>query len=172
MPARTKNAAKNGVVEGTISKNAPTMLDRFTERLAAEAEIGATEFDGQAIAEQVAERILAAETLEDAVAAQSGGMLSGKDVVNIPLEVTSYGTREADSRFREHGLGYFFVIDAINTDTGEEIQFACGAMNVMLLIWKAHNQGALPLLCVVRSREVANGDLLTLELSAKPTVRK
>ena len=73
-------------VEGQTS--APRAFDRYKRALAGEAEMTAGEFDASEISASITDRMLVADTLEEAFEVQESGLLSGQDMVDIWISKT------------------------------------------------------------------------------------
>lgn len=130
------------------------------------AEAAAEEMDSKQITQNVVTAMLEADSLEAAIAAQDQGMPSGKDMVDVEQEVREFDFVRSDDKY-DSPLGvYVRVTNAVRLDTLEPIVYATGAANVVTLFRKAQRAGRLPLQCVIRSRETAKGELLTLHLIA------
>lgn len=157
-PARS---GKSGEVQ---SKSA---FNKYVDILHTEAELSAV--DGKSVAAAVTEKIYTADTLEEAFAAQDQGLASGKDLVDVELEVRAFDIVKSDDQFKDGSpLGvYVRVTDCIRLDTLEEVQWATGAPNVVNILWKARNMERLPLECVIKGKVTANGTLLMLRPLAR-----
>lgn len=143
---------------------------RFKDHLANLAELHADEVNGDDIAKNVIDSMLEADSLEAAIAAQDAGILDGRDMVGVPLEVRDWTVVKGDQKF-ETPLGHYFrfgdkdgYADAIDLRTGQPAVFATGAPNVCTLLHKARMTGRLPLHCEITSRDTKNGTLLGLKL--------
>lgn len=147
-------------------------IDRFKDQLALAA-TAADDFDSSEIAAKVVDAIFAAETDDDAFAAQDSSLLSGKDMADVEISVTDYNVVKGDAKYETHSLGYYMRVNAVIVETGQEVTFACGATNVMALLWKVTGGGSrnLPFACVIRGRDTQNGTLLTLRPLTKRAVR-
>lgn len=166
MPEKSSNVAS---ASGTVEAKRPyqRLIDHLG--LLAEAHSGVT--DGDAIAADIMDRMLESGSLEDAIAIQDAGLPSGQDMVDVEQLVRSFTVHRSDRAKADHSLGFYLRIDAVRIETGEEINYAVGARNVVVLLIQAMQQGRLPLECVIRSRSVENGDLLTLQLLPKRAVK-
>lgn len=147
-------------------------IDRFRDALALAAD-AADDFDAQEIAANVVENIMTAETDEAAFAAQDSSMPSGKDMADVEMLVNDFNVSKGDTKYEEHSIGYYMRVDATILETGTDVRFATGAINVMALLWKVTSGGSrnMPYGCVIRSRDTANGALLTLRPLAKRAVK-
>lgn len=168
----TENAKTPAKAPKTGQVQQASPFSRFVEMIRGEAELTETFDNGSEIMADVINRVLSAETLEDAFAAQDAGLQNGKDYVDVELTVNEFSVRTSDSKYRKDGdLGVYVRVDAVRLDTGETVQFFTGAPNVVVMLWQARKLDKLPLDCVVKSKETANGELLTLKPLAKRVVR-
>jgi len=165
MPEKSPARAQAGEV---IEKRP---YERFIEHLAMLAEANEGFDDGDSIAADVMDRMLTAGSIDEAVAIQNQGLPSGKDFADVEQLVRSIEVRKGDDEYEQHSLGYYLKIDATRIDTGEEITYACGARNVVVILVQAMHEGRLPLECVFRSKKTKNGALLTLQYLPKRAVR-
>lgn len=160
MTSKSVDASKSGQVVKA------TPVQRLIDRLALEAEMFSGEDTGDYV-ESILSTMIEAPTLEDAIEAQNSGSTGGKDLVGVELEVRSFYVLKATDRYKSPLKHYLIVNDVIRLDTLEQSPFNTGAPNLVINFLKARDTDRLPLQCVIRSREVANGDLLTLELLPK-----
>lgn len=168
MSGQEKSPVKTG--DKIIAK---PPFERFVENIRAQAKLNAGMSNGSEIAEQIIGNILEAETLEDAFAAQDTSMKNGKDVVDIDMTVKEFEFLPSDAKLAESStLGVYARITAVNLFDGEEFTFATGAANVLTILWKAQQTDRLPLDCVIKAKDTANGQLLTLRPLPKRVVRQ
>lgn len=169
MTDNAKAPAKRPV-SGQVQNASP--FSRFVEMIRNEAELTETFDNGSEIMADVINRVLSAETLEDAFAAQDAGLQNGKDYVDVELNVTEFTVRTSDSKYRKDGdLGVYVRVDATRLDSGENVQFFTGAPNIVVMLWQARKLDKMPLECVIKSKETANGELLTLKPLSKRVVK-
>lgn len=167
--ADNKSTPAKTSTSGQVTQLSP--FERFKQQIQGEAEL-TKEFASDNIAADVIGRILEAETLDDAFKAQESGLQNGKDFVDVELIVNDFEVRPSDSKYSEHSaLGVYVKVIGARLDNGETVQFFTGAPNVVALLWKARYSDALPLDCVIKSKETANGELLTLRPLPKRVVR-
>jgi hypothetical protein len=119
--------------------------------------------DGDSVAADVMDRMLAASNLDAAIDIQNQGLPSGKDFIDVEQAIRSIEVRAGDEEYADHSLGFYLKIDSVRLDTGEDITYACGARNVVVILVQAMHAGRLPLECVFRSRKTKQGALLTLQ---------
>lgn len=168
----TENAKTPAKAPKTGQVQQASPFSRFVEMIRGEAELTETFDNGSEIMADVINRVLAAETLEDAFAAQDAGLQNGKDYVDVELTVNDFSVRTSDSKYRKDGdLGVYVRVDAVRLDTGESVQFFTGAANIVVMLWQARKLDKLPLDCMIKGKETANGELLTLKPLPKRVVR-
>lgn len=157
-----ERAARTGTVEGRSPKQ------RFIERLELEASM---EESGESIVDVILDRMAAAgDNVDEMFAAQDVSLPSGKSLVDMEMSVIGFVVRKGDPQYEENGLGYYYVIDAVNVDTGEEIKFATGAANVLILLMNLRQAGRLPITVAIRGKQTGKGTLLTMRRAGPRTV--
>lgn len=168
--------AESKAVQAT-SVNAPKAFDRFKESMAQEAELSASfsDEDRLLITEQVVERMLSANSLEEAIAAQDAGMPSGQTIMDLEHEVAGFEVVKSDKP--DAPLGHYLRVQAIalheftnegfSVQPGEEFTYAVGAPNPVTLLMKARGDNRLPLEIVLRGKKTDGGTLLLLRLVPK-----
>lgn len=159
--------------EGTVIANRG--FDRYMTALSGEAEMTAGEFDASEITANVADRMLSADTLEEAFEAQDSGLLSGQDLVDIEHEVISFEVVKSSKS--DAALGHYLRVQAaamednakLGLTVGEVFTYAVGAPNVVTLLYKARGLDRLPLRVVIREKATGKDDnkLLLLRLVPK-----
>lgn len=146
-PAR---AAKTGDVQ----KATPMQL--FMKRLEFEASEQLENAGDMAAA--TIEAMLAADSLEDAIAAQDSGMLSAKEhMVNVPHQINNITVRKGDKN-DGGGLGYYLIVEAFRHDTGEEVRYSVGAAYVLTALYKAREDGRLPSNFMIVTKKTGSGN--------------
>lgn len=149
--------------EAEIKKSTP--LTRFVQVLELEASDDTR--DTSDFVEQILINMIEAPTLEDTIKAQEAGSTSGKDLVDVELEIQWFSVVKSSDKYKSQ-LGHYVLVEkAIRLDSLEPVSFSTGAPNLIIPLWKARNEGKLPLQCVIRSRDTNNGELLTLQLLTK-----
>lgn len=160
-------AGKSVVQGNAVTRSA---LDRFISALDVESTVAETEFDAALITEQVTDRMFAADTLEDAIAVQDGGLTSGKDIVGV--EHTVLGFDVVKSNKADAVLGHYLRVNAASLADGAEFTYAIGAPNPVALLWKAREAGRFPLDIRYEAKTTASGnDMLLLRLVPARAVR-
>jgi hypothetical protein len=158
-----KGQDSNPVSEGTVETLGA--YQRFKRELLNMAEAGESFGDSaEEISARVADKMLSADTLEEAIAAQDAGLPNGQDLVDIEHTVISFDA--VKSAKAPHGA-YLRVyatalepIPALGVGTGEEFTYQVGAANVVPILWKASKAGRLPLAFVFRDKEMDSGGRL------------
>jgi hypothetical protein len=100
------------------------------------------------------------EDLDDLFKALAGGSIkSGKDdMVGIEHTVYSIGVHRGDFEFK-----YFLIVKAASLKDGREIEYSIGAPLCVILLFTLHERGQFPVNVVIRSKDVANGEMLYME---------
>lgn len=155
----------------------PRAFQRFTQQMAQEAELSASfsDADKALITEQVVERMLMANSLEEAIAAQDAGMPSGQTIMDLEHEVVGFEVVKSDKP--DAPLGHYLRVQAIalheftnegfSVQPGEEFTYAIGAPNPVTLLIKARGDDRLPIEIVLRGKKTDGGTLLLLRLVPK-----
>lgn len=106
--------------------------------------VSATIDDPAEVQKTIMEGILAAESFDDIFSENIGELESGRNLLGIPLMVT--GVRWNSSDFNEDGgLPFYGVVEAVNEETGEKINFSCGSTTAMAQLFRADQLGQWPL---------------------------
>lgn len=133
--------------------------------LAQRVELDGTNGSAFEIASQVIDLILNAEDEDALFAANESGPLDMERFLNRPLNFASLSFFKSAEKYRENGLGYYVVMDAID-DRGESVKLSTGAPNIVASMRKLESMGLIkedaPYRCVIASRETANGNLYFL----------
>lgn len=112
------------------------------------ADMNATEDDSpESIQLEIARRILAADDVNALWAATT--VLSARDVLNAPLLVTS--VRWVTSA-HDGGAPKFAIFDAERVYGGEKVTVSCGALNVVLTLYKLQKFNSLPAKVMIASK--------------------
>lgn len=112
------------------------------------------------IIDDVVSRILMAEDLDAAVVEMEKGIPSGKDLVDVEMSLTDFDVMRGS--LEEANFKYYLMCTATRLDTGEIIRFTVGAAMVVSWFWKARNSDGLPLLCVMRGKDLGGGKVLLM----------
>lgn len=155
-----------GVDATTEPKNVEVKKASPLKRFVAILELEASEDsrDTTAFVEDILNRMIEAETVEDAIQAQDKASTSGKDLVDVEMEIQWFSIVKSSDKYKSP-LGHYILVEkAVRLDTLEPITFSTGSANIIIPLWKARDGGRLPLQCVIRSRDTSNGELLTLQL--------
>lgn len=84
------------------------------------------------VAEQIGERIMDAQTVEEALRASGQKLDKARDFVGRNLTIQSATLRRTNL-----GVGAFAVIEAMDHETEEPVTISCGASNVLRMLVKA-----------------------------------
>lgn len=110
---------------------------------------------------EIARRILSATSMDDVWGATQ--TLGARDLLNAPLLVEAVRwVRSA----HDTGAPKFAVVDAKRVYGDERVTFTCGALNVVLTLYKAQKFGALPMPVVMKekaSSSAAGRSVITIE---------
>lgn len=156
----TEKATATQATSGEVISVRP--FQRWLEAIKAEAEVTARFTDRKEVTENIGDSILAAESLDAAIAAQDAGLPSGQNIADIEHVVTDFDICEGEAKYEENSLGVYFRVSAALMSTGEPFQYTVGAPNVLLVLHTARRLGDLPGEFVIRKKASANGDVLLL----------
>src|SRR5712691_5535441 len=133
-------------------------LDRLAIHLAQRATV--EEDDPGTAMDSIAERNLAAETLEELWDADEGGMPNGKAVVDIEQRIFTFETRKSnDPEIANPKLGNtYLIVHAARLDTGEEFAWQTSAPLLVTKLIQIERMDKLPVDCVVRSVDLGGGN--------------
>lgn len=161
---QTEVAGKSGEVQPRKP------FELLKERMAQEAELSASFSDEDTIAiiEQVAERMLTADTLEEAIEAQDIGLPSAQSIVGLEHQVE--GFEVVQSTKPDAPLGHYLRVRAfalmedrsLKLEPGDEFTYAVGAANAVILLMKAREAGRLPLDIFYQSKPTQDDKALIL----------
>jgi hypothetical protein len=142
-----------------------TRFTSWVQQLRLEAELpDEEEFDPAVIIQN----ILIADTLDEAISAQSSSLLSAKnDMLDVAHTVTGFRLRRSDDKYvrNDRSLGVFAVVEGVRKDTGDHVTYWVGAANVIAVLWQAREREQLPGDFVISGRETDNGLLLFMRRS-------
>lgn len=120
--------------------------------------------DPDAIALKIAQRRLAAKSIEELLAPQE--VKSAKDFQYRPLNIREVHFNR--SRY-EGGVHVYAVFDAVDESTGEMGTFACGAADVLVQLYKLVEWQALPITVqIMPSKNPSQNGHFPLHLEAVP----
>jgi hypothetical protein len=169
--AKANAIPETGEMAGTVVPARDGAINRLKSQLELSASLEGSGANSADITASVIERMMSADSLDEAMDAQDASLPSGKSLADVEMLVNGITVLRSDAKYTEHSLGFYLVVDAVRLDTGEEFRFATGAPNVVALLFRADNQGMLPREFVIRSRETQNGELLSLRNVPKRAVR-
>lgn len=152
---------------GDVQKVTP--YQAFLKRL--EFEASDPENDMGNLTAETVEAMLAAGSLEEAIAAQESGMLSAKDhMVGIPHQINNVSVRKGDKN-DGGGTGYYLLVDAVRHDTGEEVKYTVGAAYVLTILYRAREEGKLPANFIINTKRTGSGnDMMLIKMLGGQTI--
>lgn len=100
------------------------------------------------IQREILRRILAAESPE-AMRAMNNAV-PWQEERDVPYLVRDFVLRKSSV---EDGKGVFAVVDATNTQTGEQVLLTCGGVNVLGVLYRFKQAGWLPWVWCLRAKE-------------------
>lgn len=105
--------------------------------------------DPEEAARDIMRRILEAPDLDSVF--DQAGTISAEDVIGKPLRIRGF---KAMKSAYEEGANVYFLIDAVDGDTGEVLTINCGARNVMAQLYRAGQLDGFPLdAAIVKARK-------------------
>lgn len=132
------------------TKQTKTGLARLSAEAVALAEVSV--LDAEQVTNEIVENILNADTVDEILAAATGG---GVDMTDVPQTVLEFSL--AKSRFP--GLGAFAVVTSIRQDTGEKVVWTSGSTSVVAQLYAFQSKGLLPVENVkLESKATASGN--------------
>jgi hypothetical protein len=115
------------------------------------------------VANQIGERIMNAQSLEEALSASASKLDKARDLVGRNMTI-----QRATLRRTDQGLGVYAVIEAIDHETEDFVTFSCGAANVLRMLVKAKQADWYPFaarLCEAPSKSHQNQTILWLDVA-------
>jgi hypothetical protein len=146
--------------EVATNRNHLPEFDQWAAAMRLEADI-ATESDFDPAV--ILQNILAADSFEKSVEAQSSSLVSGKSIAGVIHTIYSFELRKSDEKYtaNERSLGVWAAVHAAD-ENGNEFTYGVGAANVLAILWQARQFGKLPGKFQIISRDTKNGELLSL----------
>lgn len=153
-------ATQNGT---GIDFNSP--FGKWVSAIREEAAQTAALTSGDEVMGNVMEAMLAADTLDDAIAVQEAGLPSAKEnMVGREHSVQRFDLMPSKKNFKKEGEGIdlkvWARVECVLMETGEPYTYSVGASNVLMVLYTARRLGELPFEMVIGSKETENGDLL------------
>lgn len=91
-----------------------------------------------------------------------GSIKSGKnDMVGVEHTVFSIGVHRGD--IEASSFKYYLIVKGAALSDGREVEYSIGAPLCVILLFTLHERGQLPANVVIRSKDVANGEMLYME---------
>ena len=138
------------------SVQSPTLTQRFHAMMLERATVEDNSERAAEIAEQQAERIMSAESLDDILGADSGGTVQCRDVPNTEWEIRGYRVIRSNRTDIENSAGYYISMDAVclagpddtltraGVTIGEQVALQTGAYLLMVKVRALEVGGYLP----------------------------
>jgi len=131
----------------------PTLTQRFHAMMLERATVEDNSDRAAEIAEQQAERIMSAESLDEILNADSGGTVQCRDVPNTEWEIRSYRVVKSNRTDIENSAGYYITMDAVCLAGPEDTLTRAGVVIGEVV---ALQTSAYLLMVKIRALEVAN----------------
>jgi hypothetical protein len=135
----------------------PTPFDRWKENIEARARQTAKDGSrGSAIMRDQANKILSAETVEDVWDADDGGLVNGKSMVNVPIEIRGYEIAESGEEFRGGDVDVYVNMDCVVLEAtddyspGDQVTINIGGLLVVTKLEMFKSLDAFPVQAVIR----------------------
>lgn len=166
MAAGKGDGSSVAPVSGIVTS--PKAFDRYKDALITEARLTSEDFDSQDISEAIGAKIMAAETLEEAVEAQEAGGLSGKDIVGFEHEVITFDMKVSTKENATRPVYYDVTAVALEDRkrmglvTGEEFRYTVGAGNVVDIYYKARATDRFPLRVVLVEKATSSDNTVLI----------
>lgn len=144
-----------GVIQG------PTALDKFTSYLTRRAETE-QETGSYNYAEDLANRMFAAETVADLWDADEGGITAAKNLLDTELEIRGYRVLKGNRDDYDNGTGHYYIVDAVRLSDGAEQPFNTGALGLMIKLRAFEALDAFPIRCFIKGVPASEGTVLKL----------
>jgi len=119
---------------------------QMAKHLQGVAQLDTEQSDGISIARDVADKVVAAETVDDVFDALESGLDSLKDTTDlhgVVVGVTNVEWRKAADAFAENSYGVYAIIDLVVLHTGEIRKISCGSPDVVGGLGKLQSLGAI-----------------------------
>jgi len=151
---------------------APTKFDKFRDNLQARArEVSRDKARGSEIVRGQAEKILAAQTVDEIMAADEGGTVSGLDFVDVPFQALGYELGESNDDFSSD-LDVYANLRAVVIESsgdyspGDEIIVNVGGTLVVTKLEALRAADAFPINLVIKKY----GRVLKLRLAGERAI--
>lgn len=141
--------------------------ENFIAKLELEASLSSQEGLGNAIGDDIMEQILSAgsdEELEATIKKVAAGLPSAKDdMVDVEQSIVEFTVMKGSPAFEEHSIGYFYIVDCVILETGQQFRYTVGARQILATLWVKRQNMNLPYNCVIRSKPSAEGAVLYIK---------
>jgi hypothetical protein len=109
--------------------------------------------DPEEVTARLAGRIFQAQTMDDIFGIMEGTL--SKDLVDVPLDIRGVTWQPYES---DRGVTPLAIVDAVNIDTGEVVQFATTSTVLVASLRQAEIIGAIPFATKIKSRKTNSGN--------------
>lgn len=137
-----KRIWRGQTMAGTGPGTELTTVDQMLRVMRLEATVAAD--SGAEIRDKIANTILAAEDVDDIFNGAHGELQSGRDLVGVHMDLEEVRWNESDFSDNENSFPFYGVVTATRRDTGEQVNFACGAGTAMAQLFRTHQLQAFP----------------------------
>lgn len=160
---------QNATAEVTTSAN-QAKLNSFAKHLQNRAHLDNDEIDGKEVAANIAMDILSANSVDDVLAANEGGLPAGKDLVDVEQRISGFDIRQGTNAdiMNELTGGTFLVVHSVRLENGKPLTWQTAATNLVTALVKFEQLDAFPLDLVIK--EVGGKGALAFRKVAKRTV--
>jgi hypothetical protein len=152
----TKNTPAKRTTSPARTQEDAELLEQLRHCLATGSKLPTIKRAAGDVAQEISERTLNAETIDDLMKAQNGPAKT-ESVLDVPLEVTRITWRNSDQPDSKYGV--YCELDVVNLSTGEQMAVNAGAEDVIRVMFKLVELDALPF--VVKfdraTKQTANG---------------
>lgn len=127
-----------------LAENRP--YQQLARHLQGVAELDTSAVDGITIAQDVADKVAVAATVDDVFDALEQGLDSLKDTKElhgIPVDVFNVEWRKSDEAYSENSYGVFAIVDMVVIHNGEVRKISCGSPDVVGGLGKFQGLGAI-----------------------------
>jgi hypothetical protein len=145
--------------------------ERFVQYMQERAEIQNNDERSFNVSAQLMDKILSAETMEDIWEADEGGMVAGRDLIDVEQVVRGYVVMKTTRDDFDNPLGVYVVVDAVRLEDGTEFVWNTGAAGIVAKLRAFEAMDGFPLECVIRGIRTSSGyDVLKLRPVPKRSV--
>ncbi|SRR6266496_559036 len=149
--------SENGETSATVET--VTRLNKLADYLQTRAHSDSEEESVGSGMEGIAEKVLAATTLEELWDADEGGMPDGRDMADVEQRIIEFEVRTSNDPDKAKAMlgGTFLVVRSAKLEDGEEVIWNTSAPLLVTKIIQAERLDKLPLDCVIRATDLGGG---------------